>query len=177
MINNKFRFQNSTGYPHGDIDFTFVLYPWNDFGYINVCKLTGQKLDNIGHAYASFRVLDISGNYKPQKYAYRGHILSDYADGEFESLPSELVSVFTDVEGCKTILFTMHPDERKLLIESLNVCFPDSANFNTLRKTNAFKSSVCRDKTIEDVLADMKKCQELLTCPLDICQMFQDYKR
>jgi hypothetical protein len=173
MDKTSFKFKNATGSPahSADWDFSFILKPWNDFGFTNICEIVGPRCENKMYVFASFRVIDLSGKYKPQVSAYRGHILSDYADGEFEVLPSELVSVFTNVKGCESILLCMSPEERKLLIKSLNICFPDSENFRKLSSTSAFKQSVCRDALLEDVIKDMRKCQELLTCNLDISQM------
>lgn len=169
MESSKFKFLNATSFC-SEADFLIYFEKWNDWGYTNICRISGKNYNVPIHLSCVFRVIDISGDNNKT----RGHILKDYANQIFTELPSSYVSVVTDIKGCETILLCLSPSERKLLIESLNICFPTSAYYKHLINCDAFKKSVLREKLLDEVVEDMKKCENLLACQLDIHQMLLD---
>lgn len=168
MDSKQFKFYNSTAFAE-DVDFLIFFERWNDWGFTNICRIDGKNSDIPVHLSASFRVIDAYGD----NNKLHGHVLSEYSNKVFSKLPSSYYSIFTDVKGCESILLCLSPSERQLLIKSLNICFTDSSFFNTLKETQAFIKSVLRDRSLEDVIAAMNKCQELLTSPLDIRLMIE----
>lgn len=169
METPKIRFLNATSFSV-DADFLIYFEKWNDWGYTNICRISGKGYNVPFHLTCCFRVIDISGDNNKT----HGHILNMYANQIFTQLPQSYVSVVSDIKGCESILLCLSPSQRKLLLDSLNVCFPTSAYYKHLVQTDAFKKSVLRERLLDDVVNDMMKCQELLTCPLDIHQMLVD---
>jgi hypothetical protein len=167
----QFRFLNATSFTV-DADFLIIFEQWNDFGYTNICKIIGKNELPLNLS-ATFRVIDLSGAKQPH-----GHVLNEYSNQIFTSLPSTLKTIITDIKGCESIFICLSPSDRELLIKSLNICFPGSSSFLAVKNNDAFKKSVLRDHLLDEVISNMKKCQDLLTSPLDVHQMIlENYNR
>lgn len=169
MDTKQFRFLNATSFI-ADADFLIFFERWNDFGFTNICRITGKRGDLPLNISTSFRVIDTVGD----NNKLHGHVLKEYSNQVFTMLPSNYVTVFTDIKGCESILLCLSPSDRELLIKSLNICFPGTPMFTALQNTDAFKKSVLRNCLLENVVSTMKKCQELFTNTLDIRQMILD---
>lgn len=164
--NKKFRFLNATSFI-ADADFLIFFERWNDYGYSNICRVTGRKTNLGFQPFVSFRVIDLNENKS------HGHILKEYSGQIFSSLPPSYVSICTDVKGCESLLLCLSPTDRQQLIENLNICFPDSKEFIISQNTEAFKKSVLRGRMLEDVIVNMEQCKQILICPFDIKGMIE----
>lgn len=97
------------------------------------------------------------------------HILKSFQEiGERQWIEINDPNSFTgDIDFAEQLFLLFTPEERKLIVEFLNLQFEESIIWNS----NAFRTSVLRDKTLESFKETLIEIRNLILSPNNICKM------